>query len=141
MPESRVLFLDFDGVLHAVDEPPLNGGGRLMANPRLFAWRPVLEDILAPYPKVRIIVSSDWRRLLDDDNLKRALGPLAPRFTGVVERWCASRVDEILTKARRRKLTTWLAELRGTGSARRHRERKPVLRVRSGSGSASSIRR
>jgi HAD domain in Swiss Army Knife RNA repair proteins len=109
LPESRVLFLDFDGVLHAVDEPPLNGGGRLMANPRLFAWRPVLEDILAPYPKVRIIVSSDWRRLLDDDNLKRALGPLAPRFTGVVERWCASRVDEILTKARRRKLTTWLA--------------------------------
>lgn len=108
LPESRVLFLDFDGVLHVADEPALDSGG-LMANPRLFAWLPVLEDVLVPYPEGRIIVSSDWRRLLDDDNLKRALGPLAPRFTDVVESWSASRVDEILTEARRRKLTTWLA--------------------------------
>ncbi|AQV95652.1 hypothetical protein BJN34_17365 [Cupriavidus necator] len=109
MSESRVLFLDFDGVLHAADEPALDGAGGLLPNPRLFAWLPVLVDILAPYPEVQIVVSSDWRRLLDDDNLRRVLGSLAPRFAGVVETWGTSRFDEILIEVRRRKLTTWLA--------------------------------
>lgn len=103
------LFSDFDGVLHPADAATFDGTGRLVADPRLLAWLPVLADILAPYPAVRIVVSSDWRRWLDDDNLRRVLGPLAPRFAGVVETWGASRVDEILTEARRRKLTTWLA--------------------------------
>ncbi|KGW85241.1 HAD domain-containing protein [Burkholderia pseudomallei] len=103
------LFSDFDGVLHPADAAAFDDAGRLVADPRLFTWLPVLADILAPYPAVRIVVSSDWRRWLDDDNLRRVLGPLAPRFDGVVETWGASRADEILTEARRRKLTTWLA--------------------------------
>jgi hypothetical protein len=35
---------------------------------------------------IRIIVSSDWRRLFDDATLIRLLAPLATRFVGVVER-------------------------------------------------------
>lgn len=104
-----VLFTDFDGVLHAADEPALDSTGRLIANERLFAWLPILADILEPYPQVRLVVSSDWRRLLDDDNLRRVLGPLAPRFAGIVEIWGASRADEILAEVRRRRLTNWLA--------------------------------
>ncbi|WP_308142729.1 HAD domain-containing protein [Burkholderia pseudomallei] len=103
------LFTDFDGVVHPADATTFDRAGRLVADPRLFAWLPVLADILAPYPAVRIVVSSDWRRWLDDDNLRRVLGPLAPRFAGVMETWGASRADEILEEVRRRRLTRWLA--------------------------------
>ncbi|CBJ39332.1 conserved protein of unknown function [Ralstonia solanacearum CMR15] len=104
-----VLFTDFDGVLHAADEPALDGTGRVIANERLFAWLPILVGILEPYPEVRLVVSSDWRRLLDDENLRLVLGPLGSRFVGIVETWGASRADEILAEVRRRKLTHWLA--------------------------------
>lgn len=104
-----VLFTDFDGVLHAADEPVLDGAGRLRANTNLFVWLPILVDILQPYPEVQIVISSDWRRLLDDDNLRRVLGPLGARFAGIVETWGVSRADEILTEVRRRRLTRWLA--------------------------------
>lgn len=104
-----VLFTDFDGVLHAADEPALDSTGRLIANERLFAWLPILADILGPYPQVRLVVSSDWRRLLDDENLRLVLGPLGSRFAGIVETWGTSRADEILAEVRRRKLTQWLA--------------------------------
>lgn len=104
-----VLFTDFDGVLHAADEPALDGAGRLRANAKLFVWLPILVNILQPYPEVQIVISSDWRRLLDDENLRRVLGPLGPRFAGIVETWGVSRADEILTEVRRRRLTRWLA--------------------------------
>jgi hypothetical protein len=103
------LFTDFDGVFHPADAATFDAAGQLVTDARLFAWLPVLVDILAPYPEVRIVVSSDWRRLLDDAGLKRVLGPLAPRFAGVVQTWGASRADEILAEVRRRQLTRWLA--------------------------------
>ncbi|TCG03674.1 hypothetical protein BZM27_46680 [Paraburkholderia steynii] len=80
-----------------------------MENAGLFVWRPILEGLLAPYPAVRIIVSSDWRRLFDDATLVRLLGPLGGRFVGVVESYGSSRCKEILTEVRRRKITHWLA--------------------------------
>lgn len=106
----HVLFLDFDGVLHALGEEALDFDGGLIANPRLFCWRPLLEHALAPHPHVRIIVSSDWRRLFDDENLSRLLGPaLGPRVIGAVSTSQASRAEEILAEARRRGLSGWLA--------------------------------
>jgi hypothetical protein len=109
IPRSLILFSDFDGVFHAADDAVLDDTGRIVSNERLFVWLPILVDILEPYPEVRIVVSSDWRRRLDDENLKRVLGPLGARFAGIVETWGASRADEILTEVRRRKLTHWLA--------------------------------
>jgi hypothetical protein len=110
-PPTRphLLFLDFDGVLHPVDERALDGNFRLIANPRLFVWRPILEQILEPFPSVKIVVSSDWRRLFDDENLIQLLGPLGNRFAGVVETYASSRAAEIRTEAGRRKATNWLA--------------------------------
>ncbi|MFJ1260616.1 HAD domain-containing protein [Cupriavidus sp. CuC1] len=103
------MFLDFDGVLHRFGEPALDEDFNLIENPNLFAWLPVLDRLLVHYPNVRIIVSSDWRRLCNDETLVRLLGPLGVRFIGVVETWGGSRSEEILEEARRRCLTHWLA--------------------------------
>ncbi|MEM5292241.1 HAD domain-containing protein [Paraburkholderia sabiae] len=103
------LFLDFDGVLRPVGEPALDDDFGLIDNPGLFVWRPILEALLAQYPAVRIIISSDWRRLFDDATLIRLLGPLGNRFAGVVESVGSCRSEEILTEVRRRKLIHWLA--------------------------------
>ncbi|MEX3982562.1 HAD domain-containing protein [Paraburkholderia sp. EG287A] len=104
-----VLFLDFDGVLHAYDELALDDGFRLIENPNLFMWCPVLEQILAPFPDVRIVISSDWRRLFDDAALIELLGPLGARFAGVVEEYGPTRAAEILAEVQRRSITRWLA--------------------------------
>jgi hypothetical protein len=109
MGQETVLFLDFDGVLHAVGEPAIDEDFRLIGNAGLFVWRPILEELLAPFPSVRIIVSSDWRRLFDDATLIRLLGPLGNRFVGVVESRGSCRAEEILAEVRRRKLAHWLA--------------------------------
>ena len=106
---QQVLFLDFDGVLHAVGEAVLDDDGRLIPNRQLFCWRSFLELALAPYPHVKIIISSDWRRLFDDDNLRRLLGPtLGPRVIGAVSTSRPTRAEEILTEAARRNISNWL---------------------------------
>ena len=110
MEQAGVLYLDFDGVLHPFGEAELDENYQLINNPLLFCWRPILEDILSPHPCVKIIVSSDWRRLFDDTNLLRLLGSrLGPRFIGVVETYRASRAEEIYADALRRDLRCWLA--------------------------------
>ncbi len=60
----RVLFLDFDGVLHPADvwlEP--DGRMRLgdqSAGHVLFEHAPLLADILAPHEDVKIVLSTSW---------------------------------------------------------------------------------
>ncbi len=97
-----ILFVDFDGVLHAVDEPVVFADSCLLTNPNLFCWRPFLEHALEPYPEVRIIISSGWRLNFDDTNLTLLLA-------GVVECRKDSRADEIRTEVKRRGITEWLA--------------------------------
>jgi len=105
-----VLFLDFDGVLHPVGTPALDENFRLIDDPSLFCWRPILEQVLAPYPEVQIVVSSDWRRLFGDEALVALLGPsLGQRFIGVVNRYNESRAAEILAEVSQRKLCRWFA--------------------------------
>lgn len=106
---SPVIYVDFDGVLHLLGEPALDEDFKLLPNTNLFCWRPILERVLAPYPSVKIIISSDWRRLFDDQALSSLLGDLAPRFLGAVEIFRSSRAEEIIEDAGRRGLTHWLA--------------------------------
>ncbi|BAL23499.1 HAD domain-containing protein [Azoarcus sp. KH32C] len=106
---NPVLFVDYDGVLHKFGEQALDEGFNLIANSALFCWVPHLERLLTPYPEIRIVVSSDWRRLFPDETLADLLGALKPRVIGAVEISCSPRSEEIRREAARRGLVHWLA--------------------------------
>lgn len=88
---SRLLGLDFDGVLHrASDSIHLASAGsqapvpapvlavQLKAQRRL-VWITQLEEALAADPGVAILVHSTWRRRFDMQTLAELLGPLGDR--------------------------------------------------------------
>ncbi|WP_416050271.1 HAD domain-containing protein [Cupriavidus basilensis] len=56
-----VLYLDFDGVLHPECVYRTSKGPWLQTpNHKLFENEGILEEVLAPYPAVRIILSTAW---------------------------------------------------------------------------------
>lgn len=109
MNQNFYLFLDFDGVLHADGEHAIGCDGALINNPELFKWIYVLNEILKDHPDVKIIVSSDWRLLFDDECLIQLLGPLGVRFSGVVGCRNSNRYMEILQDAASRGIADWIA--------------------------------
>ncbi|WP_172200563.1 HAD domain-containing protein [Niveibacterium sp. COAC-50] len=55
-----ILFLDFDGVLHPGEVYLRNGTPELDEQGELFMWAPILEEILADFPAVRVVLSTTW---------------------------------------------------------------------------------
>lgn len=81
----RVLFLDFDGVLHpALDEDEVLPPGLVPCTH--FGWLPHLEQLLRPHPDVRVVVHSSWRYTHNAEELALLLGPLGKRFVGATPR-------------------------------------------------------
>lgn len=74
----RVIFLDFDGVLHPAGGPP----GTALP----FEWLTLLEQLLEPWPDVLLAVHSTWRYHHTPDELRELLGPLGTRFIGAMPR-------------------------------------------------------
>lgn len=73
--DDIVLFLDFDGPLHP-DAVYRYRGGRIELRAdgiQLFEYAPILVDILAPFPAVKIVLSTSWVRVLGFDEAKRHL--------------------------------------------------------------------
>lgn len=64
---QKILYLDFDGVLH--DEQvyfhPRRGICLDTPNRTLFEWMPILDDLLAPHAEVKIVLSTSWVRIRD----------------------------------------------------------------------------
>ncbi|PKO70235.1 MAG: hypothetical protein CVU22_02535 [Betaproteobacteria bacterium HGW-Betaproteobacteria-16] len=87
----RILFLDFDGVLHPV-EPELLGLER-------FCWAPVLDELLAAHTDVKIIVHSTWRYEYTDPELRVLLGSLGKRFAGSAPRAPREHAIEMVLQA------------------------------------------
>lgn len=106
---APVLFLDFDGVLHPEKAARLDRRLGRIVGENMFCWLPLLETLLAPYPELRILVTSDWRRHLSNESLKDLLGPLGSRFLDVVLTYSPSRYEEIATEVDKRQLQHWLA--------------------------------
>ena len=76
--QTRLLFLDFDGVLHPA-------GDEVKAS-QYFLWLDVLVRLLAPWPDVALAVHSTWRYDHTPDELRALLGSLGQRFIGAVPR-------------------------------------------------------
>jgi hypothetical protein len=79
----RVLFIDFDGVLHAVTGPP--------SSTKLFVWGPILDSMLSKYPDVKVVVHASARDHSSQTWIEERLGPLGERVIGLakpkVPRW------------------------------------------------------
>jgi hypothetical protein len=58
-------YLDFDGVLHddEVYFDPRRGVYLDMPGRTLFEWAHILEELLMPYPEVKIVLSTSWVRM------------------------------------------------------------------------------
>ncbi len=85
----RVIFLDFDGVLHppkAIEgaKPPLEPQQILNGWAGTFEHLGVLKNLLQGHPDVAVVVSSSWRMFLKDAQLGELLAPIAPWYGGSV---------------------------------------------------------
>lgn len=115
---SVILFLDYDGVLHG-EAVWLDANNKPYLDERydhqLFAWAPLLEQALAPYPDLEIILSTTWVFRLGFDVAKSYL-PAAIRDR-VVDHTCthpwrfsrATRYEQIRGYVARNHLERWLA--------------------------------
>ena len=65
----RVIFIDFDGVLHPVGGP----AGACLP----FEWLSDLDAILSAHPPVRIVVHSSWRLTYPHEEIRELLSGLS----------------------------------------------------------------
>jgi len=85
---DAVIFVDFDGVFHAMDSRDFEYRGNDLVvsdNPNLFQWAPLLWEIIEPHPVV-IVVHSSWRHLYPKEELiARFPRAMQPRIVGVTQ--------------------------------------------------------
>ena len=88
----RIVFLDFDGVLHANAGPP--------ATMREFVWLPILLDLISGQADIGIVVHASARQHTSPDFLMHRLGLAPPLWQGTtdptlarwpsIQRWLAT---------------------------------------------------
>lgn len=98
----RLLFLDFDGVLHSTDAVVI---------PELqFRHLGLLSGLLDAHPEVRIVISSNWASSHDLESLKERLGGIGHRVVGSIagEHPRLSRFRQCETMAARLNTPSWI---------------------------------
>ena len=68
-----IIFLDYDGVLHADAVYLAARRPVLRAEGTLFMWAPILVEVLAPHPQIKIVISSSWARIRGFSRARDAL--------------------------------------------------------------------
>jgi hypothetical protein len=115
MVSRSVLFLDFDGVLHGIDDlqAEYTSQGIVFSGDKLLCHLPLLNDLLDRFP-VDIVISSSWRRHYMLDELRGFFGTHASRVVGTTsdidvpfER-PANRFQECRTYAETHGIMRWL---------------------------------
>jgi hypothetical protein len=115
---APILYLDYDGVLHAADvrvtkDAPLQPQVYVRGEPTdqpLFRYMALLELLLAPYPELRIVLSTSWVRAFGYEFAVKQLSPtLRERVIGATTFQAPTRFDSIDIDAQGRGLTRWLA--------------------------------
>ncbi len=96
----RLMFIDFDGVLHPVENANLQGGH--------FCWLPILVKMLEHYDDVRVVVHSSWRYEYTDQELRELLGPLGGALIGSAPRMRREHAIESVLLANKTLLTSHL---------------------------------
>ena len=73
----NILYLDFNGVLHDSQVMRNRKRGLYLANPdkKFFEWMPLLDELVTPYPDLKIVLSTSWVRAVDFDTAKYELSP------------------------------------------------------------------
>lgn len=73
----HVCYLDFDGVthVHAVYWSPNRGIHVTTPGHTLFEWAPILEQLLKPYPDVKLVLATSWVRARGFEFAKAQLLP------------------------------------------------------------------
>ena len=116
-----LVYLDYDGVCHhdsvywsKRESIHIRAPGRV-----LFEWAPILVELLAPYPGVKIILSTSWVRVRDYNFAKSKLPPaLQVRVIGATyharemqkfEFDNMSRGAQVYADVQRRRPAHWLA--------------------------------
>ena len=118
---EQVLYLDYDGVLHHESVMRSPRGRIYLSAPEgysLFQHVGLLEDLLAPYPRVRIVLSTSWVRVLRFSRALKRLPPsLQARVIGATYHTemhegafaRLPRAQQILDDVERRQPSDWLA--------------------------------
>lgn len=118
-----ILFLDYDGVLHADQVYRTKKGIVLRGSGKLFEHVPILVAMLEPHPDVRIVLSTSWVRELGFTRAKKRLPQeLQARVVGATyhsdfdretymgKRWrYLTRFEQIARHVTRNGVTNWVA--------------------------------
>ena len=117
----NICYLDYEAVLHDGNVVRNRTSGMIMKTPGrvFFEWMPILDALLAPYPALKIVLSTTWARELGFDQAKHELSPsLRERVIGGTffhagiiraEFDALPRGLQILGDVKRRKPTAWFA--------------------------------
>ena len=150
MPRGRgeaLLYLDFDGVLHheAVHWHPRRGVYlKAPSEFRLFQHAELLESLLAPFPDVRLVLSTSWVRVLGYNRSRKHLpsglrgrvigatyhSDMHPGAFAMLPRWV-----QVMDDVERRQPAEWIAlDDEGAGWPAEHRHRLLLTDERLGLG-------
>jgi hypothetical protein len=71
----NICYLDYDAVLHDGNVLRNRTKGMTIKTPgrTFFEWMPILDDLLAPYPDLKIVLSTTWVRELGFNETKHEL--------------------------------------------------------------------
>ena len=121
--KMTILFLDYDGVLHADDVYRSKSGIALKSGGTLFEHAAILAAAIEPHPNVKIVLSTSWVRERGFNRAKKFLPPsLQIRVTGATYHssfelddglqtpWVLlNRYEQIARHVMKRRITDWIA--------------------------------
>ena len=110
----KAVFLDFDGVLHGIDDvhAEYEGARLAMAGERLFCHRALLDGVLDRFTGLQLVVSSSWACHYPLGELRDLFGPYASRVIGTTRNvpgagLASSRFEACVAAAKHFALADW----------------------------------
>jgi len=127
----KILYLDFDGVLHPSDVWMIDNQPTLQypddPSLKLFCWASTLETILDdidPQGLIKIVLSTTWAHRFGFERASENLPEsLRSRVVSCTEGFPAPRITQITVHAEDNQISNWVALDDDFGSAEQHQNR------------------